>query len=82
MIRSLIRIFSFFLICTNAFANLDSCKSIYQNCFENIPKDMITTYQELNTYGIINKNNINMRDIPLISSNNSKVLKKKKMKEF
>ena len=81
MIRPLIRIFSFFLICTNAFANLDSCKSIYQNCFENIPKDMITTYQELNKYGIVNKNNINMRDIPLISSNNSKVLKKIKKNE-
>lgn len=81
MIRLFIKTLFLLLISINSYANLDNCKNIYQNCFENIPEDMVTFHQELNTYGVVNKNDINIRDIPLISSNNSKVLKKIKTNE-
>ena len=62
MIRLFIKILSLFLISINSHANLDNCKNIYQNCFENIPKDMVTFHQDINTYGIVNKNDINKHD--------------------
>ncbi|MFL2548835.1 MAG: hypothetical protein ACJ0QX_01205 [Gammaproteobacteria bacterium] len=76
MIRLLIMVLTLFLVTLTSHANLYNCKNIYESCFENIPKDMITYHQEVNSHGIVNKNNINLRDIPLISSKNSEVLKK------
>tara|TARA_X000001036_G_scaffold406237_1_gene414782 strand:+ start:431 stop:1153 length:723 start_codon:yes stop_codon:yes gene_type:complete len=76
MIRLLIKVQILFLVSLTSHANLYNCKSIYESCFENIPKDIITYHQKVNTHGIINKNNINLRDIPLINSKNSEILKK------
>ena len=60
MIRLFIKILFLLLISINSYANLDNCKNIYQNCFENIPEDMVTFHQELNIYGVVNKNDINI----------------------
>ena len=76
MIRLLIKVLVLFLVSLTSHANLYNCKIIYESCFENIPKDIITYHQQVNTHGIINKNNINLRDIPLINSKNSEILKK------
>ena len=68
MIRLFIKVLTLFLLSLTSHANLYNCKNIYESCFENIPKDIITYHQEVNSHGIVNKNNINLRDIPLISS--------------
>ena len=61
MIRLLIKVLVLFLVSLTSNANLYNCKSIYESCFENIPKDMITYHQEVNSHGIANKNNINLQ---------------------
>ena len=76
MIRKLFKFFVFLIFSVNIFAVDNSCESIYQNCFYGIPKNMIVFYKDINSYGNANTNNINLRDIPLISSKNSLIIKK------
>jgi len=76
MIRKLFKFFVFLIFSANIFAVDNSCESIYQNCFYGIPKNMIVFYKDINSYGNANTNNINLRDIPLISSKNSLIIKK------
>lgn len=76
MIKKLFKFFVFLIFSVNIFAVDNGCESIYQNCFYGIPKNMIVFYKDINSYGNANTNNINLRDIPLISSKNSLIIKK------
>ena len=80
MIRVVFLITLFLISDIKIFANNSVCEKIYSDCFDNIPKKMITHYKSYNKIGFVNKNSINLRDIPIINSNNSKIiLKLKKM---
>lgn len=71
------KIFLFFFILNfNCYADESNCEKIYENCFDNVPVELITYYNTVLTHGEINISNVNLRDIPLIKSTNSIVLKK------
>ena len=70
-------IFLFLLfISSNSYAGNSSCEFFFKSCFENIPTELITYYYDTSEYGAININNVNLRDIPIISKKYSKILKK------
>ena len=69
------------MIFSSVSAEKNSCEKIYQKCFNNIPKYIIIYYKHMDTYGAVNTNNINFRDIPLIASKNSLIIKKIKKNE-
>jgi len=69
-------LFASIIFDTNCYAINNNCEKIYQYCFNNIPKKMITFHQEFNHLGTINSDEINLRDLPIISSKNSRVIKK------
>jgi len=72
-----LKIFLFFFIFNfNCYADKSNCEKIYENCFDNVPIELITYYDTVLTHGEINISNVNLRDIPLIKSTNSIVLKK------
>ena len=66
----------FFAFNFNCYADKINCVKIYENCFDNVPTELITFYDILLIHGEINISNVNLRDIPLIKSKNSTVLKK------
>ena len=66
----------FFAFNFNCYADKINCVKIYENCFDNVPTELITFYDIVLTNGEINISNVNLRDIPLIKSKNSTVLKK------
>ena len=49
---------------------------MYAKCFENIPVEMISYYETYKKIGVVNKDNINLRNIPVINSSNSKIIGK------
>ena len=80
-IRAIFKFIIVLIISSSLYAKDDTCKKIYQDCFNNVPKNIITYYKDMDTYGVVNTNNINFRDIPLIASNNSLIIKKIKKNE-
>ena len=80
-IRAIFKFIIVLIISSSLYAKDDTCKKIYQDCFNNVPKNIITYYKNMDTYGVVNTNNINFRDIPLIASNNSLIIKKIKKNE-
>ena len=78
MIRVVLLVAIFLISDIKIFANNSVCEKIYSDCFYNIPKKMITYYKPYNKVGFVNKNSINLRDIPIINSKNSKIILKLK----
>jgi len=78
MIRIVFLVTIFLISDIKIFANNSVCEKIYSDCFYNIPKKMITYYKPYNKVGFVNKNSINLRDIPIINSKNSKIVLKLK----
>ena len=78
MIRVVLLVAIFLISDIKIFANNSVCEKIYSDCFYNIPKKMITYYKPYNKVGFVNKNSINLRDIPIINSKNSKIVLKLK----
>ena len=69
---------TFLLFSSTCYAADHTCEKIYKNCFKNVPKKIITFHQDLNQEGKINTNNINLRNLPIVNSGNSKIIKKLK----
>jgi len=65
-----------FFISSNSYAGNGSCTVFFKSCFENIPTELITHYYETLKHGAININNVNLRDMPIINTKYSKILKK------
>ena len=78
MIRIVFLVTIFLISDIKIFANNSVCEKVYSDCFYNIPKKMITYYKPYNKVGFVNKNSINLRDIPIINSKNSKIILKLK----
>ena len=57
------------------------CTEIYEKCLNNIPSDLIISYEDFNFKGLINKNNVNLRATPIITSNSKFIIKKLKKNE-
>ncbi|MEL0102920.1 MAG: hypothetical protein VW837_05545, partial [Gammaproteobacteria bacterium] len=69
---------TFLLFSSTCYATDHTCEKIYKHCFKNVPKKIITFHQDLNQEGKINTNNINLRNLPIVNSGNSKIIKKLK----
>ena len=54
----------------------NNCNKIYENCFYNIPIELITYYKDISKYGSVNISDVNLRNIPIIGSKNSFAIKK------
>jgi len=66
-----------FIFIHQSYAN-NNCNKIYQNCFYNIPIELITYYKDISKYGSVNISDVNLRNIPIIGSKNSFAVKKLK----
>jgi len=69
-------LFIFFITYENTFSKNYNCELVYAKCFENIPVEMISYYETYKKIGVVNKDNINLRNIPVINSSNSKIIGK------
>ena len=82
---STIKFFIFFILYIIAnqktFSMNIKCNEIYDKCFNNIPKDLIISYKDFNFEGLINKNNVNLRAMPIIGNNSKFIIKKLKKNE-
>lgn len=81
MTRYLKILLFFFIFNFNCYADESNCGKIYKDCFYNVPTELIAHYDDVLTHGEVNISNVNLRDIPLIKSKNSTVLKKIKKRE-
>ena len=57
------------------------CNEIYDKCLNNIPNDLIISYKDFNFEGLINKNNVNLRTLPIVDNNSTFIIKKLKKNE-
>ena len=67
---------SLILFSSNCYAFNNTCEKIYEYCFKNVPKKIITFHKEINQEGKINTNKINLRNFPVVNSSSSKIIKK------
>ena len=82
MIKSLLPVsFIFLMTFENAFSNEYNCDQVYAKCFENIPIEMISYFKTYKSKGIINQDNINLRNSPVINLSNNKIVGKLKKNE-
>ena len=82
MIKNIYLLFFIFFYSINCYSGNNSCKDIYYDCFNNIPKKVIAFKKELEKIGFVNTDEINIRDIPLVSSKNSSIIKKVEKNEM